>query len=152
MAAIIGDDPCGWRSQREAGLKKLVPEPVDPSAVCKNVRKDQETTSPSLHLATLNGQSQRAASDSLIADADPGQPSATLAPSGHENDMSIMENNEPKEINEPKETASGQGLEPEVQRQIGRVLKQVYDEVAKAPIPREFLDLLDQLENRDKSS
>lgn len=38
------------------------------------------------------------------------------------------------------------------QRAIGRELRRMYDEVAREPIPEDFLDLLRQLDARDNSS
>jgi Anti-sigma factor NepR len=45
----------------------------------------------------------------------------------------------------------GEGLDPRLQAQIGQKLKAMFDEVAKAPIPDKFLDLLDKLDSREKS-
>ena len=45
----------------------------------------------------------------------------------------------------------GEGLDPRLQAQIGRKLKAMFDEVAKAPIPDKFLDLLDKLDSQEKS-
>ena len=38
------------------------------------------------------------------------------------------------------------------QRAIGRELRRMYDEVAREPIPEDFLDLLHQLDARNRSS
>ena len=38
------------------------------------------------------------------------------------------------------------------QRAIGRQLRRMYDEVAREPIPEDFLDLLRQLDAREHSS
>ena len=38
------------------------------------------------------------------------------------------------------------------QRAIGRELRRMYDEVAREPIPEDFLDLLRQLDAKDPSS
>ena len=50
------------------------------------------------------------------------------------------------------ESAVGEveGLDPRLQAQIGQKLKAMFDEVAKAPIPDKFLDLLDKLESQEK--
>jgi Anti-sigma factor NepR len=45
----------------------------------------------------------------------------------------------------------GEGLDPGLQAQIGQKLRAMFDEVAKAPIPDKFLDLLDKLESQEKS-
>jgi hypothetical protein len=45
----------------------------------------------------------------------------------------------------------GEGLDPRLQAQIGQKLKAMFDEVAKAPVPDKFLDLLDKLETQEKS-
>ncbi len=44
----------------------------------------------------------------------------------------------------------GEGLDPRLQAQIGQKLKAMFDEVAKAPIPDKFLELLDKLDSREK--
>jgi hypothetical protein len=44
----------------------------------------------------------------------------------------------------------GEGLDPRLQAQIGQKLKAMFDEVAKAPVPDKFLDLLDKLETQEK--
>jgi hypothetical protein len=41
-------------------------------------------------------------------------------------------------------------LDRQVQAHIGRKLKAVYDEVASEPLPTSLMDLLQQLENRNK--
>jgi Anti-sigma factor NepR len=46
--------------------------------------------------------------------------------------------------------AEGEGLDPRLQAQIGHKLKAMFDEVAKAPIPDKFLELLDKLDNQEK--
>lgn len=38
------------------------------------------------------------------------------------------------------------GIDPETQRHIGRLLKATYDQVAQEPVPDKFLSLLQQLE------
>lgn len=38
------------------------------------------------------------------------------------------------------------------QRAIGRELRRMYDEVAREPVPEDFLDILRQLDARDRSS
>ncbi len=48
------------------------------------------------------------------------------------------------------ESAVGEGLDPRLQAQIGQKLKAMFDEVAKAPIPDKFLELLDKLDSREK--
>ena len=44
----------------------------------------------------------------------------------------------------------GEGLDPRLQAQIGQKLKAMFNEVAKAPVPDKFLDLLDKLETQEK--
>ena len=51
--------------------------------------------------------------------------------------------------NEPKDTQRQRppnGLDPDIQKQIGRMLKAAYDQVAREPVPDKFLSLLQQLE------
>jgi Anti-sigma factor NepR len=45
----------------------------------------------------------------------------------------------------------GEGLDPRLQAQIGQKLKLMFDEVANAPIPDKFLNLLSQLDSQEKS-
>lgn len=45
--------------------------------------------------------------------------------------------------------ADGARLDPQTQKHIGRMLKAVYDEVAREPVPDKFLDLLRQLEAKE---
>ena len=44
---------------------------------------------------------------------------------------------------------SGEGLDTKLQAQIGQKLKSMYDEVANAPIPDKFLELLSKLDGRE---
>ena len=54
--------------------------------------------------------------------------------------------------NQPETVASeGGGLDPRLQAQIGQKLKLMFDEVAKAPIPDKFLNLLSKLDGVEKS-
>ena len=75
-----------------------------------------------------------------------------LAPEGDE-----VEPREAKAVKERREmmlrrpeSAVGEGLDPRLQAQIGQKLKAMFDEVAKAPIPDKFLELLDKLDSREK--
>ncbi len=43
------------------------------------------------------------------------------------------------------------GLDTRLQAQIGLKLKQMFDEVANAPVPDKFIDLLKQLDGQEKS-
>ena len=43
------------------------------------------------------------------------------------------------------------GIDARLQAQIGQKLKAMYDEVAQAPIPDKFLDLLEKLNSQEKS-
>jgi Anti-sigma factor NepR len=55
-------------------------------------------------------------------------------------------------LRQPETVAGdGQGLDPRLQAQIGQKLKAMFDEVAKAPVPDKFLDLLNQLNIQEKS-
>jgi hypothetical protein len=47
--------------------------------------------------------------------------------------------------------SEGEGLDSRLQAQIGHKLKAMFDEVAKAPIPDKFLDLLNKLDSQEKS-
>jgi anti-sigma factor NepR-like protein len=50
-----------------------------------------------------------------------------------------------------EETATKKpALDRQVQAHIGRKLKAVYDEVASEPLPTSLMDLLQQLESRNK--
>ncbi len=49
------------------------------------------------------------------------------------------------------EAADGAGLDARLQAKIGQTLKAMYDEVAKAPVPDKFLDLLNKLEVQEKN-
>jgi Anti-sigma factor NepR len=53
---------------------------------------------------------------------------------------------------QPESSASeSAGLDARLQAKIGQTLKAMFDEVAKAPIPDKFLDLLNKLEVQEKN-
>ncbi len=47
---------------------------------------------------------------------------------------------------------AGRGLDARSQEAIGRSLRQHYDDLVRAPVPDKFLELLDLLEARERSS
>ena len=49
------------------------------------------------------------------------------------------------------ESIDNDGLDARLQAQIGQKLKAMFDEVAKAPIPDKFLELLSKLDGLEKS-
>ena len=49
------------------------------------------------------------------------------------------------------EAADSAGLDARLQAKIGQTLKAMFDEVAKAPVPDKFLDLLNKLEVQEKN-
>ena len=49
------------------------------------------------------------------------------------------------------EAAESTGLDARLQAKIGQTLKAMFDEVAKAPVPDKFLDLLNKLEVQEKN-
>ena len=53
---------------------------------------------------------------------------------------------QPKRQQSGQQSGNGKGLDGEAQKQIGRMLKATYDEIAHEPIPDKFRDLLKQLE------
>lgn len=53
---------------------------------------------------------------------------------------------QPKRQQLGDQPGNGKGLDGEAQKQIGRMLKATYDEIAHEPVPDKFLDLLRQLE------
>ncbi len=48
--------------------------------------------------------------------------------------------------------SEGEGLDARLQAQIGQKLKLMFDEVAKAPVPAKFLNLLSKLDGQNLSS
>jgi Anti-sigma factor NepR len=44
----------------------------------------------------------------------------------------------------------GEGIDAKLQAKLGQTLKAMFDEVARAPVPDKFLDLLKQLDSREK--
>lgn len=48
-------------------------------------------------------------------------------------------------------SAEGAGLDARLQAKIGRTLKAMFDEVATAPVPEKFVDLLNKLEALEKT-
>ena len=57
--------------------------------------------------------------------------------------------NKEKRQMETTSEKSGEGLDTKLQAQIGQKLKSMYDEVANAPIPDKFLELLSKLDGRE---
>ena len=55
-----------------------------------------------------------------------------------------------RSLNEGTTAAKKPALDRQVQAHIGRKLKAVYDEVASEPVPPRLLELLQQLESRNK--
>ena len=49
------------------------------------------------------------------------------------------------------ETPENTGLDAGLQSLIGQKLKAMFDEVAQAPVPDKFLDLLSKLDGQEKS-
>lgn len=49
------------------------------------------------------------------------------------------------------EAAERAGLDTRLQAKIGQTLKAMFDEVAKAPVPDKFLDLLNKLDAQEKN-
>ncbi len=48
--------------------------------------------------------------------------------------------------------SEGEGLDARLQAQIGQKLKLMFDEVANAPVPDKFLNLLSKLDGQEKIS
>ena len=48
--------------------------------------------------------------------------------------------------------SEGEGLDARLQAQIGQKLKLMFDEVAKAPVPDKFLNLLSKLDGQENTS
>lgn len=63
-------------------------------------------------------------------------------------DMAKRKSNERAAANELQDATAG--LSQQAQAQIGRRLRAMYDEVAKAPVPEKFLTLLDTLSKQQK--
>jgi hypothetical protein len=53
---------------------------------------------------------------------------------------------QPRRPQSGEQSGNGLGLDGEIRKHIGRMLKATYDEVAHEPVPDKFLDLLKQLE------
>ena len=51
----------------------------------------------------------------------------------------------------PQEAVPGEGIDAKLQAKLGQTLRAMFDEVARAPVPDKFLDLLKQLESGEKS-
>ena len=49
-------------------------------------------------------------------------------------------------------TSVGRGLDARSQEAIGRSLRQHYDDLVRAPVPDKFMELLDLLEAKERSS
>ncbi len=62
-----------------------------------------------------------------------------------------MESREMMALQTEPEAADSAGLDARLQAKIGQTLKAMFDEVAKAPVPDKFLDLLNKLEVQEKN-
>lgn len=62
-----------------------------------------------------------------------------------------MERRETMPQRNATEAAEGAGLDAKLQAKIGQTLKAMFDEVANAPVPDKFLDLLNKLDVQEKS-
>ena len=71
------------------------------------------------------------------------------------NDLTKKENKSSEQSNSvinPSDAQIGRGLEPQIQKRIGKELKSIYDEVANEPIPDDMIELLDRLAREENKS
>lgn len=68
--------------------------------------------------------------------------------SGLQENAADKESAEMKMRDAPEGLVEPNGFDARLQAQLGHKLKAMFDEVAKAPVPDKFLELLSQLEGR----
>ncbi len=58
----------------------------------------------------------------------------------------------PREVRSPAQGGGSRAqLEPRVQSALGRELRAIYDDVVSQPVPDRFVELLNQLDERESS-